>query len=232
MVSESGPVVGIIIAAAGRSERVGPGDPKQFRPIGGIPMLLRSIRPFAQHRLVRDIVVALPSVFVDKPPQWLAPVSNGRLRLVAGGDTRALSVRAALRALDPSCTVVLVHDAARPFVSQDTIDAVIGVASRGVGAVPGVAVQDTLKRADGARVTETVDRRGVWQAHTPQGFPREILEDAFAKAGDSALGGGATDESALVEAAGYVVELVPDRPTNIKITTPEDFHLAEALASR
>lgn len=226
------PGVGAIIAAAGRSERAGPGGPKQFRDIAGVPMLLRSLRPFAQHPHVREIVIALPSAYAHLPPPWLEQAVNGRVCLVEGGETRALSVWAGLRALSAGCDVVLVHDAARPFVSSDTIDAVIAVAQRGVGAVAAVAVRDTLKRAAGTSrdIAETVDRAGLWCAHTPQGFPRSMLEGAYQRAEAHQSRWNATDEATLVEAAGFRVELVEDRRANIKVTTPDDFILAQALA--
>jgi 2-C-methyl-D-erythritol 4-phosphate cytidylyltransferase len=224
----SPPDVGVLLAAGGRGVRAGAGEPKQFRPLGGVPMLLRAIRPFAQHPAVREIVVALPAPFATEPPSWLGEITGGSLKLVEGGETRAASVRAALEALDPRCSLVLVHDAARPFVSPETIAAVIGVAARGVAVVPGIAVCDTLKRVtEGtSQVVETVDRQDLWRAQTPQGFPREMLDQVVAR---GELAGPFTDEAALVEAAGFPVELVPDRPSNIKVTSPEDFALAEAM---
>lgn len=229
----SPPDVGILIAAGGRGERAGTGAPKQFRPIAGVPMLLRAIRPFAQHPRVCQIVVALPQEHAASPPAWLEEVVGGRLRLVAGGATRAASVHAALTALPAECVIVLVHDAARPFVSPDTIDAVIDGAASGVAVVPAVPVSDTLKRtAEGdAQVLETVARAGLWRAQTPQGFPREMLEQAFrgaAASGDWSF----TDEAALVEAAGHRVIVVPDRSSNIKVTTADDLALAEALLAK
>lgn len=226
-------VVGVIIAAAGRGERAGLDVPKQFCAIAGVPMLLRSTRPFVSHPRVHAIVIALPADVVCTPPDWLEPITTERLRLVAGGDTRASSVRAGLDALNAACEIILVHDAARPFVSPGIIDAVIATAERGVGAVPAIAVRDTLKRVDdrSPRVAETVDRRGLWCAHTPQGFPRAMLTAACRRADAQPLGEEATDEAALVEAAGYPVELVPDRPCNIKITTSDDFVMAQALAT-
>ncbi|HLQ21907.1 MAG TPA: 2-C-methyl-D-erythritol 4-phosphate cytidylyltransferase [Gemmatimonadales bacterium] len=218
--------------AAGRGERAGTGEPKQFRPIAGVPMLLRAIRPFAQHPRVREIVVALPSEFAAAPPPWLSGVAGDRLRLVAGGLTRAGSVRAGLAALSVECRIVLVHDAARPFVAPETVEAVIARAMAGVGAVAAVPVADTLKRVNGARVAETVARQGLWRAQTPQGFPRELLERAYQAWGLAPAGADVTDDASIVEAAGLPVEVVVDRTTNFKITTPEDFAMAEALATR
>lgn len=223
--------VGVLIPAAGRGVRAGGTEPKQFRSIAGIPMLQRAIRPFRSHPRVRQIVVALPKERCKEPPQWLQSETAGLLRIVPGGATRADSVKSALDALDPRCRIVLVHDAARPFVSLATIDAVIAVAA-GRGALAAVPVSDTVKRVDETTrlVTETVDRRGLWRAQTPQGCPREMLHNAFDSAGPT---GAAqyTDESALLEAAGYEVELVPDSQENIKVTTEADFSMAEALVN-
>jgi 2-C-methyl-D-erythritol 4-phosphate cytidylyltransferase len=219
--------VGVLLPAAGRGERAGAGDLKQFRPIAGVPMLLRAVRPFARHPRVRQIVIALPQEHVAQPPEWLADLLGQRLKTVGGGATRAASVRAALRMLDPACTIVLVHDAARPFVSQAEIDAVIEAAERGSGALAAIPVSDTLKRVAGDGFATTVPRDGLWRALTPQGFPRRLLEEAYARAGDELE---ATDDAALVEALGAPVVLVEGRTTNIKVTSPDDFLLAEALA--
>lgn len=227
----SPPEVGVVIAAGGRGERAGSTTPKQFREIGGIPMLLRAIRPFAAHPQVAEIIVPLPPAVLSDPPAWLTDLLGNRLQAVPGGETRADSVARGVAALPPSCTSVVIHDAARPFVSIGTLDAIIDAVSRGACAIAAVRVSDTIKRSDpdGVRVLETVDRHGLWRAQTPQGFPRRILEQAYAHMGQSAT---ATDEAALVEAIGIPVELILDTTANIKVTTPEDFVVAEALASR
>ncbi len=221
--------VGVLLAAAGSGERIG-GEPKQFRPIGGVPMLLRALRPFAQHPRVHQLIVAVPAATAHSPPEWLGSIAGERLQLVAGGATRADSVRAALDALDPCCEIVLIHDAARPFVVPETIDRVIEIGAE-TGAVPAVPVTDTLKRVDPGtdRVMETVDRSGLWRAQTPQAFPREMLERAYDAVGAAARSG-FTDEAALLEAAGFPVRLVRDSVSNIKITTAHDFLVAEVLA--
>jgi 2-C-methyl-D-erythritol 4-phosphate cytidylyltransferase len=142
-------------------------------------------------------------------------------------------VRAGLAALPAACRIILVHDAARPFVAGETVDAVIDLAAAGVGVVPAVPVSDTLKQADaaGVGILATVPREALWRAQTPQGFPREMLEAAYGRwAGNGA--GEPTDDAAVVQAAGFPVRLVRDETTNIKVTTPEDFALADALARR
>lgn len=225
--------VGVIVPAGGVGARAGEGEPKQFRPIGGVPMLLRAIRPFAQHPRVRQIVVPLPAPWADAPPAWLSEHVGDRLRVVSGGSTRADSVAAGLDALDPACAIVLIHDAARPLARIDDIDQVLAAVDASTGAVPAVPVQDTLKRSgpDG-RIVETVPRDGLWRAQTPQGFPRSLLARAYEQARADGTLGTATDDASLVERGGGRVMLVPGRAENLKITTPDDFVIAEALAKR
>ncbi len=211
---------------------MGRGMPKQFRAIAGTPMLLRSMRPFVRHSRVRQLVVALPADVVNDPPGWLGELrEDGKVQLVAGGDTRAQSVRNGVLALDVACRIVLVHDAARPFVRVETIDAVIGEVAAGRCAIAAIPVSDTLKRASPGRdaVAETVDRKGLWRAQTPQGFPRDTLMHVY----DSRAFGDEdpTDEAALVEEAGFAVTLVPDSVLNLKVTTPDDLLIAEALGA-
>ena len=234
----SRPDVGVVIVAAGAGVRAGPGEPKQFRPILGVPMLLRALRPFTGHPEVRQVIVALPPGYAGRPPEWLGKLRGERLDLVPGGAQRVDSVHAGLDALSPDSTVVLVHDAARPFVSRGTIDAVIARARAGVGAVAAVPASDTLKEVgQGAtqrptpRVVRTVDRERIWRAQTPQGFPRQMLVDAYAQlARASADGAAPSDDAEACERAGFPVELIPDSPYNVKITTADDFRIAEALA--
>jgi 2-C-methyl-D-erythritol 4-phosphate cytidylyltransferase len=224
--------VGVVVVAAGRGTRFGGETPKQYQPIGGVPMVLRAVRPFAAHPEVAQVALVLPPADAGSPPAFLRGVAGAGLVVVAGGAERSDSVAAGLRALGPECTVVLVHDAARPFVGRAVIDAVIVHARAGEGAVAAVRVSDTLKQAaaeDATRVARTVPRDGLWRAQTPQGFPRAVLERAYAAARDE---GGATDDAALVERTGVSVRLVPDSPRNMKVTTSEDLALAELLAGQ
>jgi len=234
----SPPDVGVVIVAAGAGVRAGPGEPKQFRPILGVPMLLRALRPFTGHPEVRQVVIALPPGYAERPPEWLGKLRGERLGLVPGGAQRVDSVRAGLTALPADTAVILVHDAARPFVARGTIDAVIARARAGVGAVAAVPASDTLKETgQGAshltpRITRTVDRERIWRAQTPQGFPRQMLNDAYAQLAARANGGAPppSDDAEVCERAGFPVELIPDSPYNFKVTTADDFRIAEALA--
>jgi 2-C-methyl-D-erythritol 4-phosphate cytidylyltransferase len=223
--------VGVVVVAAGRGTRLGGETPKQYQPIGGVPMVLRAVRPFVTHPEVAQVALVLPLADAEHPPAFLRGVAGAGLMVVAGGAERADSVAAGLRALGPDCTVVLVHDAARPFVERAVIDAVIAHARAGEGAVAAVRVSDTLKQAasdDPTRVGRTVPREGLWRAQTPQGFPRAVLERAHVAGRDP----GATDDAALVERTGVPVRLVPDSPRNMKVTTSEDLALAELLVAR
>jgi 2-C-methyl-D-erythritol 4-phosphate cytidylyltransferase len=223
--------VGVVVVAAGQGSRLGGEVPKQFLPVAGVPVLLRAIRPFASHPDVARLVVVLAPSLAEHPPEFLASLAGASLTIAAGGRERADSVAAGLRALGGDVEVVLVHDGARPFVERRVIDAVIAHARAGHGAVAAVPVSDTLKeQAPGhpALVARTVPRDGLWRAQTPQGFPRRLLEAAYARPREA---GSATDDAALVEACGAVVHLVPDTPRNLKITTADDLVLAEALAA-
>jgi 2-C-methyl-D-erythritol 4-phosphate cytidylyltransferase len=224
--------VGVIVVAAGRGTRLGGTTPKQYQPIGGVPMVLRALRPFTAHPDVARVALVLPAADAAQPPAFLRELHGGGLVLVPGGAQRTDSVAAGLAALGPECTTVLVHDAARPFVERAVIDAVIAHARAGEGAVAAVRVSDTLKQAaadDATRIGRTVPRDGLWRAQTPQGFPRAVLERAYANLPAEAA---PSDDAALVERTGVTVRLVPDSPRNLKVTTAEDLALAQQLAGR
>ena len=224
--------VGVIVVAAGRGERLGGETAKQYQLIRGVPMVLRALRPFISHADVAQVVLVLPAEDAANPPSFLSALSApSALSVVAGGEHRGDSVRAGLAALRPECSVVLVHDGARPFVDQAVIAAVIAVARRGEGAVPAVPLSDTLKEAspdDPTRIARTRPQAHLWRAQTPQGFPRKVLEEAHARASRDCHR--ATDDAALVETIGIPVRLVPDSALNLKVTTREDLALAELLA--
>jgi len=198
--------------------------------------VLRALSPFTSHPDISQVVLVLPPADAADPPTFLSTLTSGSGRsvfsIVPGGSHRGDSVRAGLAELGEGCTVVLVHDGARPFVERDVVDAVIGYARQGEGAVAAVPLSDTLKEAsrrEPSRVLRTRPRARLWRAQTPQGFPRAVLEQAYRRA--ARLGRRATDDAALVEALGLPVRLVPDTGRNLKITTAEDLELAELLAA-
>jgi 2-C-methyl-D-erythritol 4-phosphate cytidylyltransferase len=225
-----------VIVAAGQGVRAaegGPEEPKQFRPIAGVPMLLRAVRPFAQHPRIGPIVVVLPPEQAAHPPEWLRPLLSDRLFVAAGGETRQQSVANGLARLPAEATIVLVHDAARPFVDRELIDRVIAVAALGACAVPGIPLADTVKETDVAGlVVRTIPRERLVAVQTPQGFPRAALENAHQRARTDAGSSSATDDAALCERMGHAVRVVAGSPRNLKVTTPDDFVLAEAIAAR
>lgn len=225
----SPPDVGVVIVAAGSGVRAGPGGPKQFRPIAGVPVLLRALRPFLARVDVGRVVVTLPAGVAEQPPAWVLGLLGARVGCVTGGATRADSVRAGLQGLGELPPVVLVHDAARPFVDAATIGAVIERARTGVGAVAAIPMGDTVKDvADDGRVVRTVARVRLWRAQTPQGFPGAMLAAGYARW--PADGAPPTDDAEAVERAGFPVEVVAGSAFNLKVTTEDDWRLAEALA--
>ena len=222
--------VGVVIVAAGSGSRVGGTELKQFRWVAGRPMLLHSVQTFMARRDVHTVVVVLPRSHAADPPPWLFQCDVDRLLVSVGGRERADSVANGLEDLPDEVTTVLVHDAARPLVDDALIGRVIDEARRGRGAVPALAVVDTLKEVDGAgRVVRTVDRTRLWRAQTPQGFPREALARAYAEARRDHLPP-ATDDAALFEGTGIPVIVVRGSERALKITDESDFARADALS--
>ncbi len=217
-----------IIVAGGRGVRVGGGVPKQLLEIGGASILRHSVLACDGHPAVNELVVVLPADLIPTG-EVLVGETQRPCRIVSGGVRRQDSVRAGFAAVSPTADVVLVHDAARPFVTADVIDRVIAAAVETGAAIPAVAVADTVKRAsvegEQRSVLKTVPREELWLAQTPQGFRRDVLARAVV-AGESA--GDATDEARLVELAGGAVAIVDGDRRNVKITTADD--VAEARA--
>jgi 2-C-methyl-D-erythritol 4-phosphate cytidylyltransferase/2-C-methyl-D-erythritol 2,4-cyclodiphosphate synthase len=215
-----------IIAAGGRGQRFGGTQPKQLIAIAGEPILARSVHAFVTHPAVGEVIVALPQEFVDDPPAYLRAPG---VRIVAGGARRQDSVANAFAAASPASDVIVIHDAARPFASSALIARTIAAASESGAAVAAVASRDTVKVVGqgpaeaGHYVRETIPRERVYLAQTPQAFRRDVLADALRLTDD------ATDEAALAERAGHRVRVVVGEATNIKITTPEDLSMAEAI---
>jgi len=225
-----GKIVVAIVVAAGRGERAGGATalPKQYRPIGGIPVLSRTIQALLA---VEVVTYVLPVIHADHTELYRALDLAGAKLLppVAGGATRQASVRAGLgaaAALGPD--QVLIQDAARPFVDAALVDGVLSALKEHDGALPAIPVTDTIKRSDdGRHVASTEDRRTLFAAQTPQGFRYEAIREAHARA--AALPQEFTDDAAIAEWAGLSVALAPGSSRNIKITLPEDFDRAERL---
>lgn len=211
--------IAAIILAAGRGERAGAGAPKQYRAIGGEPVLAKSVRAFLGHP-----EISLVRVVINPQHEKLYRKAVHGLDLpepVAGGVTRQDSVLCGLEALEKEKPeIVLIHDSARAFASQGLISRVIAaVKQHRCGAVPALAVGDTLKKAENLAVVETVSREGLYLAQTPQGFPYPGILDAHRKAKHTDY----TDDAAVAEAAGLKVVLVAGEKENVKLTHAEDF---------
>lgn len=223
--------VGVVIAAAGRGLRFGAQVPKQLLALAGRSLLTRSVEAFLRVEGVREIVVVVPPDLADQAAQQLPPSGSVRLGVIPGGARRQDSVAAGVRALSPEVDLVLVHDAARAFVTGAVIDRTIEATRQHGVAIAALVASDTVKRARAgavAFVAETLPREHIYLAQTPQGFRRDVLEAAVAL-GESGVE--ATDEARLAELAGYDVCLVEGDPRNIKVTTERDREIALALSA-
>lgn len=199
------------------------GRPKQLLPIGGKPVVVRSILAFKQCPHVREIIVVTPAENRAAIKQFVTDVV-----FADPGDTRLASVASGVQKVNPQADVIAVHDGARPLVNPAHIEEALEVAHAQGAAVLAVPVKDTVKEGENQIVTRTLERSKLWAAQTPQCYQRRVLVDALDKFGNEK---DATDESQLVEKLGVRVQLVPSDYTNFKITTPEDLIYAEALVN-
>jgi 2-C-methyl-D-erythritol 4-phosphate cytidylyltransferase len=208
-----------VLAAAGRGERFGGDRPKAFERLGAYPLLAEPLRRLDESDWIDWIVVAAPAGWEEPCIVLAEELALGKVAaVVTGGDTRAASVRAALAEIPDDAAVVLVHDAARPLISDEVIRRVLAPLSEGFdGAVPTLPVVDTIKRVRGGEVVETVARADLVAAQTPQAF----LADALRRAAD----GDGTDCASLVEARGGRIKAVDGDPGLVKVTSPDDLEL-------
>lgn len=212
----SGPPAAALIVAAGRGTRAGGGLPKQYRDLAGMAVLARTILAFDAHPRIAQIVVVRHSddgaLFEAARPATRKPLLD-----VIGGATRDASVRAGLAAVSDPCTLVLIHDAARPLVPRAVINDVLDALATHPGAAPALPVTDALWRGE-TTVTGTLARDGLWRAQTPQGFHLEAIRAAHA-----AHTGGAADDVEVARAHGLEVAITQGDEANLKITTAGDF---------
>jgi 2-C-methyl-D-erythritol 4-phosphate cytidylyltransferase len=213
---------GAIIVAAGGSQRMD-GVDKLMAPLGGRPVVAHSIAVFASNPQISELVV-VTSAANREPISALCAELAPRARIVTGGARRRDSVLAGLEAL-AGCEYVVVHDAARPLVTPELIDAALAGAREAGAALCAVPVTDTVKRSEpSGRVSSTVTREGLWLAQTPQAFRRDLLLRAHRE-----IDLDVTDDAALIELLGEPVKLVMGSARNIKITLQSDLQLAQAL---
>lgn len=223
--------IAAVIVAAGRGERVGGELPKQYRTIGQVPILQRTVQAFLSHPRVHAVAVVIHPDHHALAAAALSPVRE-RVMLVEGGATRQASVLAGLQALrDTAPAKVLIHDAARPFVNGGLIDRTIEAIAERQAALPAIPVSDTLKRGDGNQmVAATISRDGLFAAQTPQGFPFWPIHAAHVKAARAGRND-FTDDAALAEWAHLPVKLVEGSPDNIKLTWAKDIDMADQRLS-
>ncbi|GGH43552.1 2-C-methyl-D-erythritol 4-phosphate cytidylyltransferase [Microbacterium album] len=226
------PRIAVVLVAAGAGTRLGAGEPKAFVGIDRHSILRHALRGVltASSTAAAQLVVVAPAGREGEALTESREVAGDRADLVSvvtGGATRQESVAAGLAGLWPSIEVVLVHDAARALTPPEVFDRVVDAVDRtGWGVVPSLPVIDTIKRVEGERIVEAVDRSQLAAAQTPQGFRRDVLDSAYAVATEDF-----TDDAALVAAAGHRVAIVAGDPLGFKITTPADLERARSVAA-
>lgn len=220
----------VILPAAGRSTRFG--DPKQkkiYAELEGRAVWLRAVEPFVNRDDVAQTIVVIAAEDRELfERRFRSNVAFMNIKVIEGGAERSDSVAKALEVVDPACEFVAIHDAARPCITPELIDAVFAAAIEHGAALLAIPAADTIKRVDSDRLTvETVDRSGLYLAQTPQVFRRELLLRAYANR--ARVGAGVTDDTQLVEALGETCAVVEGSPLNLKITTAADLRLASAV---
>jgi 2-C-methyl-D-erythritol 4-phosphate cytidylyltransferase len=212
-----------VLVAAGRGERLGEDRPKAFVALGGLPLLAEPLRRLDECELVDAVVVVAPPKWEE--PAILLAEELGASKVsacVPGGETRTDSVRAGVAEVPDDAAVILVHDAARPLLTDDVIERVLAALGEGFdGAVPAVPVSDTVKRVDREVVVETLDRSGLVAVQTPQGFVAPVLRSALAR-------GDGSDCASLVEAHGGRIKVVAGDERLLKVTTRADLERVAA----
>jgi 2-C-methyl-D-erythritol 4-phosphate cytidylyltransferase len=224
--------VSAIIVAAGLGARLGCDTPKAFIHLAGRSLLAWSLRTIASSLLIDEAVITIPDGMQSRTrAEVVAAGLKIPVKLTPGGAERQESVRIALALTSAEASIVVVHDAARPFANPATFAATIAAAMRTGGAIAAIPLADTLKRVanDGRTIAATIARVGLWQAQTPQAFRRDLLIAAHERAMRDAIV--ATDDADLVERCGATVDLIEGSALNFKITTSADLTLAAALAA-
>ncbi|MGD2216926.1 MAG: 2-C-methyl-D-erythritol 4-phosphate cytidylyltransferase [Gemmatimonadales bacterium] len=217
-----------VIVAAGRGERFGASEPKQFAALAGKPLALWSVETFRDHPAFAGLTLVLPRESVERPPVWLERLVSDRFLLTAGGAERCDSVRLGLATVPDGIEFVAVHDGARPLISAAAITRVLEMAGPGRGAVAARRVTDSLKETDAdGRVLRAVSRENLWRAETPQIFPRGPIVDVHRRAAADRFV--ASDCAGLCERYGLDVVLVEIDDPNPKVTHRRDLQVVESL---
>jgi 2-C-methyl-D-erythritol 4-phosphate cytidylyltransferase len=220
------PKTDCIIVAAGSGKRLGAKIPKAFILLGGMPMFMHSLLLFARHNSIRRLILVVPRNMIVQTRRIIKKYSlKKELVIIAGGAHRWQSVKNGVEVSQAEW--VMIHDSARPFVTRTIVDAVLTASKKYDAVIAATPEVDTVRKFKGDRAGETLDRNGLVRVQTPQLFRRARLIGAFKQA--ASLSSPPTDEAMLMEAAGIPVGIAPGGPLNFKITTKEDFGMAEAL---
>ena len=218
-----------IVPAGGTGKRMGNSFPKQFLSIQDKPILIYTLEKLGRCTAIDEIILAVPSTLINKTESLIQDWQVRKVRrIVSGGRERQQSVANALNATDPACSLIVIHDAVRPFVSVAKIEETIRVASEEGAAILGIPEKCTVKRVIDHTVSETVDRSDLWQIQTPQVFYAELIREAYRLAEADGISG--TDDAMLIERLGYPVFVVEGEETNTKITSPNDLQIAEVIS--
>ncbi len=215
---------GAVIAAAGMGNRFG--EKKQFKLLGRRPLLFHTLTPFLECDDITEIIVVVPPEDHEKIKREIASFTSAKLvKVVSGGQRRQDSVLNGCNALSENVSIIAVHDAARPFVTSELIKSTIDGCNGVDGCIAATPSQDTVKQVNRDQIQKTLDRKTVWLAQTPQTFHKGILIEALQQNFD------ATDEASMVEALGGKVAVTEGFAGNFKITTSDDWELAEKIQS-
>jgi 2-C-methyl-D-erythritol 4-phosphate cytidylyltransferase len=203
--------------------------PKQYLSIQDKPILIYTLEKLDRCTAIDETILAVPSTLIERTESLIQEWHISKVRRVVGGGVeRQQSVSNALNATDPACSLIVIHDAVRPFVSVAKIEEIINVAREDGAAILGIPERCTVKRIIDRTVSETVDRSDLWQIQTPQAFYAELIREAYRLAEADGISG--TDDAMLIERLGYPVFVVEGEETNIKITSPTDLQIAEVIA--
>lgn len=226
---KAAPTCSAIVPAAGRSVRMG--EDKLLLPLGDVPMILRTLRTLENSAYITEIIIAAREEMLVPLGQLCKEAALTKVRkIVVGGESRSASVLAGIREADPASELIAVHDGDRPLVTEEIINAAIEKAAERGAAAPAVPVKDTIKRAVGGIVTGALDRSELYAVQTPQVFEHGLILGALEKALTDGIE--LTDDCSAVERIGMPVCLTEGSYDNIKLTTPEDLAVAEAILER
>jgi 2-C-methyl-D-erythritol 4-phosphate cytidylyltransferase len=220
-----------IVVAGGIGKRMNSVLPKQFLRLNNKPIIVHCLEKFEVCPFIHEIVLVGPSEHISRMEQVVKKAGFHKIAaIVGGGPRRQDSVKNGLDVVSEEADIILIHDGVRPFVTTEQIECVVDMTMQKRAALLAVPVTNTIKKASRGIVTETLDRRGLWQAQTPQGFEKSLIRQAFEMAALQKIV--ATDDASLVEQTGQAVHIVEGSRDNIKITTAKDLAVAERILER